>query len=239
MKTILKISTLILLIITTSSCMFEFFGIQGNRNVITEHRKISSDFEGITVSQGITVYLSQGKKMALTVEADENIIDLLMTEIEGDELKIYFKKNVNRAKARNVYVTVDRINSIKTSSGSHVNTEHLLRTKSIRLESTSGSGIKADLDAQKVTCSTTSGANIHISGNTDYFKGNATSGSHINAKELKSNISDVGVSSGGGIKIYVKDEVTAQASSGGNISYYGNPELVNKSKSSGGRISKR
>ena len=98
-----KIAILALLLITTTSCMFDGFGIQGNRNVVTEDRKVTADFTAIKVSQGINVYLTQGNDIDISVEADENIIDLLVTEVQGDVLKIYFDKNVSRAKARNVY----------------------------------------------------------------------------------------------------------------------------------------
>lgn len=239
MKTIIKITAIFLLIFTTSSCMLDGFGIKGNRNVVSEHRKISSDFEGIKVSQGITVYLTQGNDTDLTVEADENIIDILITEVKGDVLHIYFDKNVNRAKARNVYLTAEDINNIRTSSGSHVKMENTLHAKSMDLRSSSGSGIRGDFDVSKITCSTTSGANITISGSASFIGASASSGSHINARDLESKVSSADVSSGAGINLYAKDELTANASSGGNIGYYGNPEVVNKSKSSGGNISKR
>jgi len=233
-----KITLLLLLLISTTSCMFDGFGIQGNRNVVSETRKVNSDFDAIKVSQGIHVFLSQGNEVEISVEADENIIDLLITEVEGDVLKIYFDKNVSRAKARNVYLTVDKINSIRTSSGSHVKSEGVLKSKSITLESSSGSSIKAELDAQDVTCDTSSGSDIKVSGSTNSFEGDASSGSHINARDLTSENSNVDVSSGADIDVNVSNELTAHASSGGNISYEGNPSVLNKSKSSGGSIYK-
>ena len=101
MKT--KITVLLLILITTTSCMFDGFGIQGNGNVVTEDRTISSDFTEIKVSQGIQVHLRQGTKIDLSVEADDNIIDLIVTEIEGDVLKIYLDKNVNRATKKHLF----------------------------------------------------------------------------------------------------------------------------------------
>ena len=73
-----KITLLLLILLSATSCMFDGFGIQGNRNVVSEDRKINSDFEAIKVSQGITVYLTQSDAIEMRVEADENIIDLLV-----------------------------------------------------------------------------------------------------------------------------------------------------------------
>ncbi len=159
-----KIAVLALLLISTTSCMFDGFGIQGNRNVVTEDRKVTAEFTAIKVSQGINVYLTQGNDIDISVEADKNIIDLLVTEVQGDVLKIYFDKNVSRAKARNVYLTVDKITSIKATSGAHIKGEGTIKTKNIILKSTSGSGVRLELDATRVTCSSSSGANMKLTG---------------------------------------------------------------------------
>lgn len=232
-----KITLVLLVLLTATSCMFDGFGIQGNRNVVSEDRKINSDFETIKVSEGITVYLTQSDDVDLRVEADENIIDLLVTEVEGDVLKIYFDKKVSRAKARNVYLSAEKISSIKTSSGAEVKSEGVIESKDIVLRSSSGSEINIKVDALSVTASTSSGSEIDVSGSTEYFTGNASSGSEIDADNLIAKNGNVSVSSGAGIDVHVTDELTASASSGGNISYVGNPNL-NKSKSSGGSISK-
>lgn len=233
-----KLTILLVLLISTTSCFFDGFGIQGNRNVVSEDRKISSDFEGLKVSQGITVYLSQGNSVDLSVEADENIIDLLVTEVKGDVLHIYFDKNVSRAKAKNVYLTMNKIEKIKTSSGAHVRSEHDLSAKSLELSCSSGSSMKIEVDAQEISGSTSSGADMRISGSSNSFKGDASSGSQIHARDLKTNKSNVDVSSGAGIYIYAQEELTAHASSGGYVNYDGEPKILNQSKSSGGSISK-
>ncbi|MFB0938511.1 MAG: hypothetical protein ACJAV9_000586 [Urechidicola sp.] len=237
MKRVTKITTLLFLLVMTTSCFFNGFGIQGNGNVVSDDRNISSNFSGIEVSQGIQVRISQGNETKLTVEADENIIDLLITEIDGDILKIYFEKNVNRA-TRNIYLTVEKLNSIRTTSGAHVKNDGVFKTKTLSLDSSSGSHILLDLNVSEVTASASSGADIELSGSSDEFRGDASSGSHIDADELNSKIATADVSSGANINVYASQELNAKASSGGDIDYYGSPEVVNKSKSSGGSISK-
>ncbi|GAB1309484.1 hypothetical protein KH5_21670 [Urechidicola sp. KH5] len=237
MKTTTKITAFLVLLISTTSCMFDGFGIQGNRNVVTEDRKISAEFEGIKTSEGITVYLTQDSEVDLTVEADENIIDLLVTEVKDDILVIHFEKNVSRAKARNVYVKAPKINSLKATSGAHIKSENTIDAKNLRISSTSGASMNIEIEAENVNCSSSSGADINVKGAATNFDGSASSGSHINARNLETEISDVGASSGAGIRVNVSEELTASASSGGSISYDGSPKVLNKSKSSGGSIS--
>lgn len=234
-----KIAILLLVLITTTSCMFDGFGIKGNRNVVSEDREIYGEFNEIKVSEGIQVFLTQGEETALNVEADENIIDLLVTEVQGNVLKIHFEKNVSRAAARNVYLTANEISSIKSSSGSAVKSEGTINSQNLYLSSSSGASLKLNLNATNVTCSSSSGAHINLSGTSNSFESNASSGSHIKAVDLSSKTAKADVSSGAGITLQVSEALTAHASSGGNISYEGNPAVLNKSKSSGGGISQR
>ena len=237
MKTLSKLIAIAVLLLTTSSCMIDgFTGIRGNGDIRTEERSISANFNAIKVQQGINLYLTQGSDVQMTVEADDNIIDLLITEVRNGELKIYFEKNVNRA-TRNVYLTADDINKIASSSGASVKSENTIRSGSLELSSSSGSSIKLEVSADEVNSATSSGAHIDLYGTTEYLSAKASSGSHIDADDLKARNALAKASSGANIDLYVEKSLTAKASSGGDIDYTGNPRDVNKDTSSGGSIS--
>jgi hypothetical protein len=226
------------MLFTTTSCFVEgFTGIRGNRNVVSEDRSIHEDFNAIKVQQGINLYLSQGNSTKINVEADENIIDLLITEVKNNELKVYFEKNVYKAKARNVYLTTNEISSIRTSSGAYVQSENTLQVNSLVLDSSSGSSIKVYVNADEIESSTSSGADIDIFGKTKFISAKASSGSSIDADELESVDAYAKASSGANIDINVSGKLTAKASSGGDIDYEGNPSDINKDTSSGGSVS--
>jgi len=239
MKIITKIVAILILLITTSSCFMDgITGIRGNGNVISEDRTINSNFEVISVKQGINLYLTQGNSTEINVEADENILDLLITEVKNGELKVYFDKNVYRAKARNVYLTTTTISKIRTSSGAFLKSENTLQVKSLDLDSSSGSSIKILVNATEVTSESSSGANINVFGNTETFSVKASSGSTIDANELEAVDVYAKVSSGANINVNVSGKLTAKAGSGGGIDYEGSPKEVNKDTSSGGSVSR-
>jgi len=238
MKTLTKITAIIVLLITTSSCFIDgMTGIKGNGNVVSEDRTINSNFEMIKVQQGINLFLTQGNSTKLNVEADENIMDLLLTEVKNNELKIYFEKNVYRAKARNVYLTTNDISRIKTSSGASVKSENTLQVSVLELDSSSGSSIKIYVNADEITSSSSSGSDIDIYGKTKKFSAKASSGSSIDADELKTVDAYAKASSGANIDVNVTGNLTAKASSGGDIDYEGGPSNINKDTSSGGSVS--
>ena len=67
----------------------------------------------------------------------------------------------------------------------------------------------------------------------------ASSGSDIKASELMAVSSQVKATSGADITVNTAKELTADANSGGDIKYYGNPDIVNKTDSHSGSISKQ
>jgi hypothetical protein len=74
-------------------------------------------------------------------------------------------------------------------------------------------------------------------GKSQMFSANSSSGSSINAKELKTVSARAKASSGANIDVNVTGKLTANASSGGDIDYEGSPETVDKNTSSGGSVS--
>lgn len=239
MKTSTKTFFSILFLATLlSSCNVNMFNrVNGNRNVITENRNLKEDFTKIKVSTGLDLYLSQGSSNQVTVKADENLQDIIITEVKGGVLKIYSDKSIWRAKARKVYVTVQDLEGITATSGSDVYTKETLKVNDITISATSGADIRMEIDANSVESSATSGSDIEISGIAINHTSRATSGASIEAYQLHSKNVTVKVSSGADINIYASESINAKASSGGDIDYKGSPKLVNKKSSSGGDIS--
>ena len=80
----LKFLTIAILIFVISSCTNaqSWKTVYGNKKVVTKERKTDS-FTGIKVSSGIDVYLKQGNNEAVSVEADENLHEYIITEVRG------------------------------------------------------------------------------------------------------------------------------------------------------------
>ncbi len=232
-KNLLKISVIILLFFSTS-CMLE--GVKGNRNVIIQDRTITSDFDAISVSHGIEVHLTMGNDIALSLEADENLHDLIITEVEDGELRIYSEKNIWSAKSKKIYLTASEIIKIKATSGSNVISENTISADELEIRTSSGADVRLMVDVSDLTCNTSSGSGASLKGATGSFNASSSSGSNIRAKELIAKSCNADVSSGANISVHVTNKLDANASSGGGIKYLGNPQNVQKNSSSGGSI---
>ncbi len=239
MTTLARLAIGILLALLTSSCAFTMNwgeGKRGNGEVVEESRKVTEDFTTVYASEGLDVFVSQGNEFEILVEADENIIDLIGTDIEDGKLKIHAIENIGRA-TKNVYVTLPEVDALKSSSGADLVAQTLIRSDKITLDASSGSDIEVEVLARQVEADASSGADIKVSGKTDSFYADASSGSDIKARKLEAKTCNADASSGADISVNVTEELTADASSGADISYSGEPK-VNTKKSVSGSVRK-
>ncbi|MDB9755452.1 DUF2807 domain-containing protein [Winogradskyella sp.] len=242
MSTLIRIIVTSIISLLMLSCNFSMNlneGVDGNKNVVTEDRNISNTFNAIKISQGLELQITQSKGVALRVEADENLQDLIMTKVENNVLSIYSTENIRRAASKKIILSLVDLSSIKATSGSDVSTTNTINSANLDVSATSGALITLDIETKKLDCNSTSGSLITITGKTQNLVASATSGSNIDAKNLNSEISNVKSTSGANISVNTSKELTARATSGGVIKYFGNPEKVDKSDSSAGSIKKQ
>ncbi len=232
---VFRISTvLFILSIFTLSCIN--IGVNGNGKIITENRTISSDFTKIKVSQGITVLLTQSKYVTIKAEMDENILDLLITEVQDGTLDISFKENVNNRTISRIYLSMPVITKLTVSSGAEINSFGLLEASDINISASSGGDINANIKSQNINCDMSSGSQIELSGESELLNINCSSGSKADLENLIAKKVKANVSSGADIETYASQSINANASSGGRIKIKGDPQEKKIEKSSGGRV---
>ncbi|MBL4559478.1 MAG: DUF2807 domain-containing protein [Bacteroidales bacterium] len=239
-KFIQKASLLIvgLTFLFTGNTNAQFWGEKGNGNIQTQDREIGS-FTAISASSGLNVYVLQGDKESLRVEADENLMEYIITRVKGNELILKIDGNIRRASKMDIYLTLVNVNEINVSSGADFETRNVINAENLDISVSSGADAKMELNVKELSCSVSSGADATLRGKSVFFYAKASSGSDLKAKQLIAKSCKAKASSGGDVTVYAEEEIEAHASSGGDVSYYGNPAKVNVSDSSGGDVNRR
>ena len=214
MTTLARLAIAALLSLFASSCMMDMNfgnGKTGNGEIVEESRDVKEDFDIVSASEGIDVFVTQGSDFNISVEADENIIDLIGTDIKDGRLKIHAIENIGRA-TKNVYVTLPKVTA---------------------LESSSGADLHVEVVAGEVSADASSGADIKVSGQADVLYADASSGSDIKAQDLIVKRCNADASSGADISVNVSESLVADASSGADIRYTGEASVETKKSVSG------
>lgn len=234
MKQKYLIFSAIIMAFVYTSCIFSP-SIKGNGNVV-EQERAPGIFDEIKVSRGMNVYISQGETTKIVVKADENLLDVIDTEIMGGVLEITTNANIRKATVKKVYVTTPNLISAKAFAGSTIFSETPINTNKLEISASAGSTIKLEIHVDHTKVSASAGSSMTLKGVADNFKGKANSGSNIKAESLTTQNCEAKTNSGANIWITCKTKLIGDASSGGNIFYYGNPVDTDIHASSGGNV---
>ena len=212
--------------------------VRGNHNVVKKDRKTTS-FSEIKVSSGIDVFLSQGNNESVAVEADENLHEYIMTEVRNGVLNVYSEANIRDAERKRVYVTMEEINSVRTTSAGDVVGQTPVRSERLELSASSAGNIDLEVKADEIEIDISSSGDITVKGEAGLLDANLSSAGDLNAFGLEVREAEISVSSAGDADVNVTEKITARASSAGDISYMGNPKFVDAHSSSAGGIHRR
>lgn len=228
----LKSSLFVICLLATVNVMA---AVNGYGKVVKEERKVSG-FKAISVHNAIHLYINQGAAEKVTVEAEEDIMHHLYTEVSGGVLKIGIKGSVNNIGEMNVYVTLKEINSLETGSASKTECDGKIETGELKISTGSASSVKMDLSCDKLKIRSASASKIRISGTAKAITTESSSASSVDLSELKAETGEVEASSAASVKVQVTRDVDAKASSGAGITITGNPASRNSESSSGSSV---
>jgi hypothetical protein len=237
-KQIQLYGTLALIMLLLSSCWFMGPSVKGNGNVTEEIRQVNK-FDQIEVSRGMNVYITQGSPAKVVVIADNNLHEVIETEVEGGVLKVFVNENIRWAKEKKVMVTVEKLTRVEATSGSNTYSQSQIMSENLELKATSGANLFMEVNARYLKADCSSGANVNLSGLAKEAELEGSSGANLKGQELKADNCKMRASSGGNVFATVGERLEAKASSGGNIVYYGEPTSTEIDASSGGNVHRK
>jgi len=240
MKKIRSIQLIVLLAVFISQgCVLDYAQtISGNGNVITEERDVDP-FDKLRVSSGIDVYITQGDVESLELEADENLHEVILTEVREGTLRIWTEYNIRNADAKKVHLTYKDLSSIRISSAGDVYSTNRMKVEDLRLSLSSAGDLKLEVDASSIDISISSSGDARLSGTTDILEASLSSAGDLHAFELESKKCKVHASSAGSARVYASEELDMSSSSAGDIHYKGDAQITRMSTSSAGSIVKK
>jgi hypothetical protein len=209
-----------------------------------EKRTLSGSFTGISVSDGVDLYITQGKEESVAVSASEQkYLDRLKTEVENGMLKIYFDSKginwaINAKRKLKAWVSFTTLEKLHASGGADVKVSGSFNLNDLEMKFTSGASFDGKITAKQLSVEQNSGSSVGISGSAASLKIDVSSGAVFKGYDLAVDYCDAKASSGGGIRITINKELNAKANSGGGIRYKGNAVIKDMNVNSGGMVKK-
>jgi hypothetical protein len=234
---ILKMNTLIvrsfaLIAILWTSCATDMLTGQ----TVKENRDVSS-FNSLRLSMSADVYVSQGDKQSVVVEADKASMEYIETETNGGTLVIKNReghwRNLGPIK---VYITMKELKEVDLSGSGSMITETPIQAGDIRIELSGSGNVKiSDLKATSISSTITGSGDIVLagSGNKARLDVEITGSGSFRGEDLAVESADVKITGSGSARVNASEDLESDITGSGSVRYKGNPRVNAHSSGSG------
>lgn len=237
MKKLIIICTI--LYATTAFAQWREEKIRGNGNVISKE-VTTSDYESISVAGFFCVTLVEGKEGKISVKGEENLLEFIVIETNGTELKIRTEKGYNLIPSRKqkieITVPVEAIEKVSLAGSGKIIANFTLKSSDFKATLAGSGDIKLFVNSQNVEANVAGSGDIELSGKTKNLKVNVAGSGDIKAFELQSENSKATVSGSGNISTNCSEYIEARVAGSGDIEYKGKPKIVDTKVAGSGKI---
>ena len=193
--------------------------VSGSGQVESETRQVSG-FTGVELSGTGEVTIEQGDTESLTIEADDNVLPVLTSDVQDSVLQLGTKPRttVQTGNPIRYRVTLKDLTSIELSGSGSVSAADL-RVNALRVD-ISGSGT------------------TNLAGSADQQELEVSGSGRYGAAELSSKSATIAISGSGKATMAVSDQLRVDISGSGTVTYSGDPQ-IDQSISGSGRLVKQ
>lgn len=240
MKRILAAVIAVTLMITISSCGWR--SVRGNGNVTTSTRN-EANFEGVKTAGSFDLYINQGDTYEIKIEAEENLMKYILTNVEDGVLKVRVKKGISlRPKLdMKVYVTAPNFKVLGIAGSGNIVAETKITTTNTIDFSVAGSGnIKVpDVDAPSIKMRISGSGNVDAGGQAKDVEYKIAGSGDVFCEGLKAENAKVSIAGSGSVKLYCSQNLEVNIAGGGDVYYFGNPVNVKQKIAGSGNLVKQ
>ena len=228
MKRLFMAGLVLLALALSSSACDALRVVRGTGDITTEEREVSA-FSAVDLAGIGNVIVDYGDQEALRIEAEENLLPYLETEVEGGTLTIGMREGVNVIPTQAIfyYLTVRELDEVRVSGLGNVDAPFLEGT-SVAVRISGGGDINiGGINAKDLDVDLTGLGSLTIEGgqvaNSDV---RLTGAGNYNARDLASEVVIVAVTGLGSAGVWARDALDATITGGGSVQYEGRPQVT-------------
>ncbi|GAA4058683.1 head GIN domain-containing protein [Flavobacterium chungnamense] len=212
--------------------------VKGN-GVQTTITRTTESYDKISTGDSFNVELVSGKEGTITIKGDENIISHVVTEIIGNELKVYFEKDRSYNYKQDITITIpfEEISEIWFTGSGNLITKDVINAKDFDVKMTGSGNCELEINAKKVDAKFTGSGNLKLSGLTSELEAKTAGSGNLNCIKLTSENANVAVAGSGSLEVNCTNNLIAKVAGSGNIQYKGNPKIIDSNVAGSGDIS--
>jgi hypothetical protein len=234
-KKLFFISMMAAVMLLMIGCGFNFnvgdLGVtRGSGKMASEERQVSG-FSRVQLNGIGELIITQGDQESLTIEAEDNILPRLISEVRGDTLVIGFEEDswqnsVVPSEGIKFTLQVKDLNGLEINGAATTNLGSL-QTSELDIQINGIGDIRIDsLAADTLAVTISGGGNCDIKGTASNLEIKINGAGSLDAADLESSIASVKIAGAGDVTLWASDSIDIDISGTGNVDYYGEPSVT-------------
>lgn len=231
-KRYLVVLTLLLLTsLSLSACRIPFINVvRGSGNVISESREVSG-FDEIRLNGAGRLVITQGDTEYLEIEAEDNILPELTSDVSGSTLVLgyqdkFWRKSVIPTKEILYTLTVTDLFAI-TFNGAADLEMAAFETSSLAITINGAGKVNIDdLMADSVSVTINGTGNVSLAGEVADQEINIDGAGNVRSGDLQTSRTLIEVNGLGNATVWATELLDVTINGGGTLNYYGNPSVT-------------
>jgi len=230
-KALLSITTLIIGSLLLSACSIVGFNMtRGSGTLTTQSRDVSS-FDAVQINGAGELLIIQGETESLEIQAEDNIIDELTSDVQENTLVLGYRDSF----LRNTIIPTERITytltmtelSQVTINGAASMDIDSLETGSLALIINGAGNISINqLLADNLNVEISGTTTIEIGGQTSQQTVTIDGAGNYRADDLQTNSTTININGLGNATVWATETLNISIDGGGNLRYYGLPNVT-------------
>jgi len=226
------IPLLILSVFILTACQFlPWFGARrGSGNVTTETRPVSS-FDAIRLDGAGRMVITQGSTPSLEIQAEDNLISMLTSEIQEDTLVLGYQERLWRrtiipTRPIQYNLTVTDLAQLTLNGAGDIEIQSL-QTDTLVIEiNGAGNIVIEDLSAENLTVNLAGTGSIKATGAVSTQVINLDGAGNYQGSDLQTQSTSIKISGLGNGTVWAAETLQVTIAGGGSVSYYGSPQVT-------------
>jgi hypothetical protein len=234
----LTVSLVLISISIASAQNWDKEKVKGN-GVQTTITRTTESYDNISTGGSFNVELVSGKEGTITIKGDENIISHIVTEVIGNELKVYFEKNRSYDYKQDITITIpfEEISEISFAGSGNMITKNAINATDFEAKMAGSGDCALEINVKNIVAKIAGSGNLKLSGTAENLEAKTAGSGDLNCTKLVSQNADVAVAGSGSLEVNCTNNLIAKVAGSGSIQYKGKPQSMDKNIIGSGDIS--
>ncbi len=230
-KKVRMISIIIMSSILVSACGIPYINVTRGSGVITTQNREVGGFDSVQVDGAGQIIILQGEEESLEIQAEDNIIDRLTSEVQGNTLVLGYRDSVWRNSIiptkRIIYtLTIDDLSEITINGAADLEIDSL-ETGALALTINGAGQVTIDqLSAESLNVKIAGTTDMTIAGQVTQQLVSIEGAGNYKAGDLQTSTTSIEIDGLGSATVWASENLDISIDGGGNLRYYGSPNVT-------------